>query len=130
MLLTLLAILAPIGTPNPDADERPNVLWITSEDNGPHLGCYGDDFAYFESAHGTAPDIAGQNVINPSANILTACMMLDYLGFTASATQLRDALVSVFSSTDIRTPDLGGTASTTDFCIAVRNALGDPSKTS
>ena len=39
-------------------------------------GCYGDTYAYFESAHGTAPDIAGQNVINPTATILSAAMML------------------------------------------------------
>jgi isocitrate/isopropylmalate dehydrogenase len=86
-------------------------------------GCYGDDFAHFESAHGTAPDIAGQNIINPSANILTACMMLDYLGFETPAAQLRTALANVFRDTEIRTPDLGGTASTTDFCAAVKAEL-------
>ena len=43
-------------------------------------GCYGDDFAYFESAHGTAPDIAGQRRINPTATLLSAVMMLEWLG--------------------------------------------------
>ena len=43
-------------------------------------GCYGDDFAYFESAHGTAPDIAGQDRINPTATLLSAVMLLDHLG--------------------------------------------------
>ena len=42
-------------------------------------GCYGDDYAYFESAHGTAPDIAGKNIINPAATLLSAAMMLEYL---------------------------------------------------
>ena len=45
MLATILALLAPLGTPGHAADERPNLLWITSEDNGAHLGCYGDDYA-------------------------------------------------------------------------------------
>ena len=44
-------------------------------------GCYGDDYAYFESAHGTAPDIAGKGIINPTATILSAALMLEYLGF-------------------------------------------------
>ena len=43
-------------------------------------GCFGDDWAYFESVHGTAPDIAGQHRINPTATMLSAAMMLDYLG--------------------------------------------------
>ena len=43
-------------------------------------GCYGDDWAYFESAHGTAPDIAGQGIINPTATLESAEMMLRYLG--------------------------------------------------
>jgi len=86
-------------------------------------GCYGDDYAYFESAHGTAPDIAGRNIINPTANILTACMMLEYLGFSDEAVQLRNAVANVFKNTEIRTPDLGGTASTTEFCSAVRGEI-------
>ena len=46
-------------------------------------GCYGADYAYFESVHGTAPDIVGQNIINPTATMLSAAMMLEYLGFAA-----------------------------------------------
>ena len=86
-------------------------------------GCYGADYAYFESAHGTAPDIAGQNIINPTANILTACMMMEYLRFGEEARQLRNAVANVFKNTDIRTPDLGGTASTTEFCSAVQDKI-------
>ena len=54
-------------------------------------GCYGDDYAYFESAHGTAPDIAGQNIINPTATILSACMMLEYLAFEEAAIKLKSS---------------------------------------
>jgi isocitrate/isopropylmalate dehydrogenase len=55
-------------------------------------GCYGDDYAYFESAHGTAPDIAGKNCINPTATILSAAMMLDYLGFSKEAKSLESSM--------------------------------------
>ena len=86
-------------------------------------GCYGDDYAYFESAHGTAPDIAGQNVINPTATILSACMMLDYLRFEVSAKQIKEALVAVYAAGVSLTQDQGGTASTTDFCDALVKKL-------
>ena len=86
-------------------------------------GCYGADYAYFESAHGTAPDIAGQNIINPTATLLTACMMLEYLGFDAASNQLRTAVKSVYSEGQSLTRDQGGTASTTDFCDAVESNL-------
>lgn len=85
-------------------------------------GCYGDDYAYFESAHGTAPDIAGQNVINPTANLLTAAMMLDYLDFTHEAERLNQAIAEVYASGKVLTPDVGGTASTDSMCEAVRAA--------
>jgi len=82
-------------------------------------GCYGDDYAYFESAHGTAPDIAGQNIINPTATILSAALMLEYLGFQEAAVTLRNALERVYAEGDILTPDQGGSASTTQFCEAI-----------
>jgi isocitrate/isopropylmalate dehydrogenase len=85
-------------------------------------GCYGDDYAYFESAHGTAPDIAGQNIINPTANLLTAAMMLDYLDFTQEAERLNQAIAKVYASGKVLTPDVGGTASTDSMCEAVRAA--------
>ena len=86
-------------------------------------GCYGDDYAYFEPAHGTAPDIVGQNIINPTAAMLSATMMLDYLGFSATAQQIEAAVGRVYEAGDTLTPDQGGTASTTEFCAAVRHAL-------
>jgi isocitrate/isopropylmalate dehydrogenase len=82
-------------------------------------GCYGDDYAYFESAHGTAPDIAGRNVINPTATLLSAVMMLGHLGFADAAERLDSALSRVYAEGRVLTPDQGGSASTTEFCEAV-----------
>ncbi|MDZ7686082.1 MAG: isocitrate/isopropylmalate family dehydrogenase [Gammaproteobacteria bacterium] len=86
-------------------------------------GCYGDDYAYFESAHGTAPDITGQNIINPTATLLSASMMLDYLGMDDAGRRLHDAVAAIYAKGDVLTPDQGGTASTTEFCEAVQTAL-------
>lgn len=86
-------------------------------------GCYGQDYAYFESVHGTAPDIAGQNIINPTATILSAVMLLDYLGFEQSARQLEGAVVGVYADGRCLTPDQGGKATTTEFCAAVAARL-------
>ena len=86
-------------------------------------GCYGDGYAYFESAHGSAPDIAGKNIINPTATILSATMMLDYLSFGDAARQLEAAVARVYAAGRRLTPDQGGQASTTDFCDAVAQEL-------
>ena len=86
-------------------------------------GCYGDHYAYFESAHGTAPDIAGQNSINPTATMLSAAMMLDYLGFSEAAKGLEAAMAKVYAQGKYLTPDQGGRASTTDFIKAVEGDL-------
>ena len=82
-------------------------------------GCYGDDYAYFESVHGTAPDIAGKNIINPTATILSAAMMLDYLGFEDAGHRLASAVERVYADGSSLTPDQGGAASTTEFCRQV-----------
>lgn len=82
-------------------------------------GCYGGDYAYFESAHGTAPDIAGQGIINPTATLLSASMMLEYLGFSDGAARLRRALEQTYAEGRTLTPDQGGRASTVEFCEAV-----------
>ena len=86
-------------------------------------GCYGDTYAYFESAHGSAPDIAGKNVINPTATILSATMMLRYLGFTEPARRLETAVERVYGEGRVLTLDQGGDASTTEFCAAVAERL-------
>jgi isocitrate/isopropylmalate dehydrogenase len=86
-------------------------------------GCYGDDYAYFESAHGTAPDIAGRNEINPTATILSAAMMFEYLGFEEASRDLARAVERVYAKGEMLTPDQGGTATTTEFCDAVARHL-------
>ena len=85
--------------------------------------CYGDHYAYFEPAHGTAPDIAGRNIINPTATLLSAAMMLDYLALRPAAARLREAVRRVYAEGRVLTPDQGGDASTTAFCAAVAAAL-------
>ena len=85
--------------------------------------CYGDHYAYFEPAHGTAPDIAGRNIINPTATLLSAAMMLDYLALRPAAGRLREAVRRVYAEGRVLTPDQGGDASTRAFCAAVAAAL-------
>lgn len=75
----------------------------------------GDDFALFEAVHGSAPDIAGQNKANPIALLLAACLMLDYLGHEVEADKIRNAIDAVLIENKVRTADLGGTATTTQF---------------
>jgi isocitrate/isopropylmalate dehydrogenase len=86
-------------------------------------GCYGDDYAYFESAHGTAPDIAGKGIINPTATILSAALMLEYLGWADAAARLRGAVERVYAEGRTLTPDQGGRATTVEFCGAVAKCL-------
>jgi isocitrate/isopropylmalate dehydrogenase len=82
-------------------------------------GCYGESYAYFESAHGSAPDIAGQNIINPTATLLSAAMMLDHLGMPDAARRLETAITEVYADGRCLTRDQGGSATTTEFCAAV-----------
>jgi isocitrate dehydrogenase (NAD+) len=83
----------------------------------------GDGIAVFEAVHGSAPDIAGQNVANPTALLLSALMMLDYLGEHDAAARIRAALGRVLADGAVRTRDLGGTASTSTFAVAIVQAL-------
>lgn len=75
----------------------------------------GKDYAVFEAVHGSAPQIAGQNIANPTAEIQSAVMMLKYLGQTECAAKIEKALVKVFEEGTVLTQDLGGTATTTEF---------------
>jgi isocitrate dehydrogenase (NAD+) len=84
---------------------------------------YGDKGAIFEAVHGTAPDIAGMNVANPTAAILSAAMMLEYLGHPHSAALIRSAVGSVLRSGRVLTRDIGGKASTTHMTAAVIRAM-------
>jgi isocitrate dehydrogenase (NAD+) len=75
--------------------------------------------AIFEAVHGSAADIAGKGVANPSAQMLAAAMMLDHVGELDRAQRVRDALEQVIVRHQVRTRDLGGTASTQEFGDAV-----------
>ena len=86
-------------------------------------GCYGTDYAYFESAHGSAPDIAGRSIINPTACLLSAVMLLEHLGLDVHAGRLDRAVSAVYAAGDALTVDQGGAASTDDFAAAVLGAL-------
>ncbi len=79
----------------------------------------------FEAVHGTAPDIAGKGIANPTALMFSACMMLSYLGFDAESRRLRAGLLSVLAAGESVTGDLGGTASTRDFTDAVVAAVAE-----
>ena len=87
-------------------------------------GCYGNGVAYFESAHGTAPDIAGQDRINPTATLLSAVMMLEWLGLELPAARLDRAITDVYAEGRTLPVDQGGTATTGEFAEAVLAALG------
>ncbi|MFL2537111.1 MAG: isocitrate/isopropylmalate family dehydrogenase [Candidatus Azotimanducaceae bacterium] len=78
-------------------------------------GCYGDSYAYFESAHGTAPDIQGQNIINPTATILSAAMLMTYLGYSEAAQRLEAAIDRVYATGQSLPVDQGGNTSTSEF---------------
>ncbi len=78
----------------------------------------------FEAVHGSAPDIAGQGIANPVAQILAGAMMLEHLGETVAAQAIHTAVDRVLGAGEVRTPDLGGTDTTTRLGTAVAEALG------
>jgi len=82
-------------------------------------GCFGDGWAYFESVHGSAPDIAGQGIANPTATILSAAMMLDHVGLPAESQRLQAAVGRVYRDRKTLTPDQGGSATTRAMAQAV-----------
>lgn len=75
----------------------------------------GDKCAIFEAAHGSAPDIAGKNAANPTALLLSATMMLDYMNRTPVADKIRKALGTCLAKPATRTKDLGGPLTTSEF---------------
>ncbi|MEU7150107.1 tartrate dehydrogenase [Streptomyces sp. NPDC045456] len=77
----------------------------------------------FEPVHGSAPDIAGRGVANPLGAIWSAALMLDHLGHPGAAKDVTDAIAAVLAKTDVRTPDLGGTATTAEFTEALLELL-------
>ena len=83
----------------------------------------GPDAAIFEAVHGSAPDIAGKGMANPLALLLAACLMLDHVGRADSAGRIRKAMLACLNTDGVRTPDLGGKASTTDFAQGIVRRL-------
>ena len=75
----------------------------------------GTDYALFEAVHGSAPDIAGKGIANPTALLLSACMMLDHIGLNDYAARIRKAVDAVLDEKKFLTPDIGGTATTRQF---------------
>ena len=86
-------------------------------------GNIGDHNGLFEPVHGSAPDIAGKHIANPCSMILSASMMLDYLGEWETANDIKNAVEKVIAECKIRTPDLGGDASTIDITKAIVKEL-------
>jgi isocitrate dehydrogenase (NAD+) len=82
----------------------------------------GSDVAVFEAVHGTAPDIAGTGKANPSAMLMSAVLMLRHMELPDYADSVESALLATFAA-DIRTGDLGGSATTSEFARAVRERL-------
>ena len=75
----------------------------------------GEDNALFEPVHGSAPDIAGQNKANPIAMILSAVMMLKYLGENNAADKIDKSILKVLTDANTLTGDLGGSSTTTEL---------------
>lgn len=75
----------------------------------------GDEYAVFESVHGSAPELAGKILANPTAIIQTAVMMLRYMGYYSEADKIEASLIEIFKTGKILTADLGGTSSTDEF---------------
>jgi isocitrate dehydrogenase (NAD+) len=85
---------------------------------------FGEGCAMFEAVHGTAPDIAGRGAANPTASILSAVMMLRYLGEADAAARIERAISEVLIDGRSATPDLGGSASTAKMTEAIVARLG------
>jgi len=83
---------------------------------GANIGAAG---GVFEAVHGTAPDIAGQGIANPTALVQSAVMMLHHIGEGAAGTRIEESLIALYRDTKLRTGDLGGTATTDEFTDAL-----------
>ncbi len=83
----------------------------------------GDECAMFEAVHGTAPDIAGKGLANPTALLMSSVLMLDHLGNRPAAKRIEDALERVYCEAKHITRDVGGKAGTNEFADAVIAAL-------
>jgi isocitrate/isopropylmalate dehydrogenase len=86
-------------------------------------GNVGEKLAIFEPVHGSAPDIAGKGIANPVAMILSAVMMLEWLGEITASKQLEKATISVLKEGKIKTPDLGGKNTTKEIAEEIISKL-------
>ena len=84
----------------------------------------GEDYAVFEAVHGSAPDIAGKGVANPTALTFSGVLMLRHLGESEAADAILKAIFAVLEEGEVRTPDLGGKASTQEYADAVIQKIG------
>ena len=83
----------------------------------------GASAAIFEAVHGSAPDIAGKGIANPTAVIQSAVMMLHHIGEQAAGRRIEEALIGVYERAEVRTADLGGSATTDAFADAICKAV-------
>jgi len=88
-------------------------------------GNIGTDAAIFEAVHGSAPDIAGKGVANPTALLLAAAMMLEHVHLPHMAARLRTAIDQTLNTDNVRTGDLGGRASTAEFTRALVHRINN-----
>jgi isocitrate dehydrogenase (NAD+) len=87
----------------------------------------GERGAVFEAVHGSAPDIAGQGIANPTALLQSAILMLRHIDERDAATRIEQAMLTVFRAGKVRTRDIGGTAKTSEFARAIIEAFADRS---
>ncbi len=90
-------------------------------------GDIGENHAVFQPSHGSAPDIAGQGIANPTATVLSVAMMLEWLSHPETlrgAAMVRRAVETVFQNPENRTPDMGGSLTTTALGDLLTGALG------
>lgn len=83
----------------------------------------GEKNGLFEPVHGSAPDIAGKNISNPIAMLLSTSMMLEFLNFQYESTQINEAISKILKEKKVATPDLGGTNKTTDMVNEIISKL-------
>jgi isocitrate dehydrogenase (NAD+) len=79
----------------------------------------GEKGAVFEAVHGSAPDIAGQGIANPTALLQSGILMLRYINEREAADRVEKAMLAVFKEGKVRTRDIGGTAKTAEFADAI-----------
>jgi isopropylmalate/isohomocitrate dehydrogenase-like protein len=83
----------------------------------------GDTYGMFEPVHGSAPKYTGQNRVNPTATVMAAQMMLDYLGEKAAVAKIENAVIQVLNEGKVRTKDLGGSSTTSEMSDAIASKV-------